>query len=176
MIKYIVLAGLLFSFNNLFAQTLSFDHGKVEFYTKTALSDIDAITEKAVVILDTKTGSIEVSIEINSFEFEYELMQEHFNEEYMESDKFPQATFKGKILQDISSFEEEIDVDASGELTMHGVTKEISVKAIISKEKDYTIVKCKIPVAFKDFGVDEPSILSKSVAKDVEVKGLFYLK
>jgi polyisoprenoid-binding protein YceI len=174
--KYVLLAALLLSLNNINAQVLSFDHGKVEFYTKTVLSDIDAITEKAVVKLDTKTGSIEVSIEINSFEFEYEMMQEHFNEEYLESDKFPQATFKGKILQDVSSFEEEIDIDASGELTIHGITKEIRIKANISKAKDFTLVKFKIPVTFKDFNVEEPSILSKSVAKDVEVKGLFYLK
>lgn len=175
MIKYIVLAGFLFSISNLNAQILSFEHGEVEFYTKTVLSDIDAITEKAVVQLDTKTGKIEVSIVINTFEFEYELMQEHFNEEYMESDKFPQATFKGKITQDISNINDAIDVDALGELTIHGITKEINVKANISKEKSYTLIRCKIPVAFKDFNVEEPSILSKSVAKDVEIKATLYL-
>ena len=176
MIKSFLLAGLLFLLNNLSAQILSFDHGEVEFYTNTVLSDIDAISEKAVVKLDIETGSIEVSIKINSFEFEYELMQEHFNEEYMESDKFPLATFKGIISQDISDFKEKIDVIAIGELTIHGISKEVNIKANISQTENYTIVKCKIPVTFKDFNVNEPSILSRSVAKDVEVKATLYLK
>lgn len=173
--KYFVLAVFIFSINSINAQQLSFDHGKIEFYTKTILSDIDAISEKANVKLDLETGRIEVNIDINSFEFEYEMMQEHFNEEYLESDRYPQATFKGKISQDISDFKENIDVIAIGELTIHGVKKEVSVKVNFSRREDYMLVKCKIPVVLKDFNVDEPSILSKSVAKDVEVKATLYL-
>jgi len=172
---FILLVLVVFA-SNLQAQILSFDHGKIEFYTKTVLSDIDAISTKAKANLNLETGSVDVSIEINSFEFEYEMMQEHFNEEYLESDKFPKATFKGNISQDISNIDGETNVDAIGELNIHGITKEVRLKANISKKKDFTIVKFKIPVTFKDFNVDEPSILSKSVAKDVEVKGLFYLK
>ncbi|NQU55176.1 MAG: YceI family protein [Bacteroidetes bacterium] len=176
MIKYFALAGLLLSLNTLQAQMLSFDHGKIELYTASVLSDIDGVTEKANVKLDIQTGNIEVTIDIKSFEFEYELMQEHFNEKYMESDKFPQAIFKGKISQDISVITDELKVDATGELTIHGVTRKIEVKAIISKKEGYTIVKSKIPVVFKNYKVDEPSILTKSIAKDVEIKSTFYLK
>ena len=171
-----MLAGFLFSLNNLHAQILSFDHGKVEFYTASILSDIDAFTEKVDVKLDIRTKNIEVEININSFEFEYDLMQEHFVEKYMESDKFPQSTFKGKISQDISNIIEEMEIDALGELTIHGVTRKIKVKAHISKKEDFTIVKFKIPVVFANYNIDEPSILTKSVAKDVEVKSILYLK
>jgi len=176
MIKYFLLAGFLLSINVLQAQKLSVDHGEIEFYTETVLSDIDAITEKVDAILDIQTGVFEVSVSIESFEFEYELMQEHFNEDYMESEQFPLATFKGKILQNISNITKEMEVDASGEMTIHGVTKEIKVKANISKIEGFTLVKCKIPVIFKDYNVDEPSILKKSVAKEVVVKGELYFK
>jgi polyisoprenoid-binding protein YceI len=171
-----LLAVLLFSTGNLHAQILSFHHGEIEFYTASVITDIEAVTENADVKLDTQTGNIEVAVNIKSFVFEYETMQEHFNEEYMESDKFPQATFKGKTEQDISNITDEIEIVASGKMTIHGVTKEIQIKAKISKSAEYTVVKCKIPIVFKDYNIDEPSILTKSVAKDVLIKANIYLK
>ncbi|NQU84285.1 MAG: YceI family protein [Mariniphaga sp.] len=141
MIKYLIVAGFLFSLNNLHAQILTFDHGKIEFYTKTIVSDIEAITEKVFVKLDVQNRNIETTIDIKSFEFEDDLMQEHFNEKYLESDRFPKATFQGKILQDISNIIEEIEAGVSGSLTIHGVTKEIEVKVQISKKEDFTYIK-----------------------------------
>lgn len=176
LLKYLLLAVILLSINSIQAQVLSFDHGGVEFYTSSIMSDIDALSEDVDVKLDLQSGDVEISIPIETFEFEYELMQEHFIEEYMESEKFPLATFKGKITQDLSGEFEAMAIDVSGDLTIHGVTKAIQFKANISKNMDYTIVKCKFPIVFKDFNVKEPAILSKSVAKDVEVKGILYLK
>ena len=176
-LKYVLIAGAFFSFNCLNAQILTFDHGEIEFYTSTVVSDIEAVSEKADVSLNMGTGDVSVTIEIKSFEFEYDLMQEHFNEKYIESDKFPKATFKGKILQDISGgIENETEVDVSGNLTIHGITNEIKFKANLSNQGDFTVVKSKIPVVFKDYGVDDPSILTKSVAQDVEIKSTLYLK
>lgn len=174
--NYFLLAGFLLSIHSLQAQVLSFHHGEIEFYTASMISDIEAVTKKTDVKLDIQTGNIEVTIDIKSFVFESETMQEHFNEKYMESDKFPQATFKGKTEQDISNITDEIEIVASGKMTIHGVTKEIQVKAKLSKAAGYTLVKCKIPIVFKDYNVNEPSILTKSVAKDVLIKGIIYLK
>ena len=177
LLKYILFGGILLSFSCLKAQILRFDHGTIEFYTGTVVSDIEAISEKADVALNLETGEISVVINIESFEFEYELMQEHFNAKYLESDKFPKSTFKGKIVQDISNgIENETKVDVSGKLTIHGVTKDIKFKADLSKQGDFTIVKTKIPIVFKDYNIEDPSILTKSVAKEVEVKCSIYLK
>lgn len=175
-LKYFILAGLLFFINNLHSQVLSFHHGEVEFYTETVMSDIEAVTKTAVVKLDIQTGNFEATVNIQSFEFEYDVMQEHFNEKYMESDKFPHATFKGKIVQNISNITDEIEAEAIGKMTIHGVSNEIKVKVNISEKEGYTVVKCKIPVVFKDYKVEEPSILSKSVAKDVLINVSAYLK
>jgi len=173
--KYNLVVLLFLCLNYSQAQVLSFDHGEVEFYTSSIMSDIEAISEEVQVKLDIPSGNVELIIPIASFEFEYELMQEHFNEEYLESDKFPEATFKGKIAQDISNLSEDTEIDVSGTLTIHGITKETTFKATISKKEDFTLVKCQFLVVFKDFNVEEPSILSKSVAKDVVVKSVLYL-
>ena len=166
---------LLFT-TNVSAQVLHFDHGEVEFYTSSILSDIEASTDELEVSLNTETREVEISIEILSFEFEYEMMQDHFNEEYMHSDKFPTATFRGKIDQDISNLTSSVEMNVVGELTIHGITKDISFKATAAPKDDSILVKCKFPIVFKDFGVEEPSILKKSVAKDVEFKSILYLK
>lgn len=158
------------------AQVLTFDHGKVEFHTSSIMSDIEAISTEIKVNLDIATGEFDLTIPIESFEFEYDMMQDHFNEEYIESHLYPNATFKGKVAQDISNITEAVEVDVSGDLTIHGITKITNFKATLSKSEGLTKVKCKFPVVFKDFKVEEPSILSKAVAKDVEVKGLLYLK
>ena len=175
-LQYYLIFVFLFSFCNSYAQVLTLDHGKVEFYTTSILSDIDAITEDVYVKLDMNSGEFEVIIDVESFEFEYDLMQEHFAEKYMETDKFPQAVFKGKIIADISNIKDATEVDVSGEMTIHGIEKELNVKVNISKKDDLTFIKCKIPIVFKDYNVEEPSILTKSVAKDVEVKTTLYLK
>lgn len=172
----IILIGLFIGFTAfLQAQVLSFHHGKVAFYTSSMVSDIDAISEEVAVKLDLSTGTVDIKIPIQSFEFEYEMMQDHFNEEYLESDKYPDATFQGKVTQDLSNIVEKQEIDVSGALTIHGVSKEITFKATIEQKEGFTLVKCKFPIVFKDFKVEEPSILTKSVATDVEVKGVLYL-
>ena len=158
------------------AQVLTFDHGKVEFHTSSIMSDIEAISEKMDVTLDLESGEAKINIPIASFEFEYEMMQDHFNEEYLESEHYPNATFSGKIDQDISAIQGHVDVQVSGLMTIHGVTKPMTLQTTISKKDDLLRVRGVFTIVFKDFDVDEPSILTKSVAKDVEVKVLMYLK
>lgn len=174
--RLIALAGLLMATAGVSAQILTFDHGKVEFHTSSIMSDIEAVSEDISVSLDLQSGAVKIGMSISSFEFEYEMMQEHFNEEYLESHIYPDATFTGKVIQDITNITQAVEVDVSGTLTIHGVTKPANFKATLSKVDGFTKVKCMFPIVFKDFGVDEPSILTKSVAKDVEVKGLLYLK
>ena len=127
-IKYTILSVFLIPISYIQAQILSFDHGKVEFYTSTIMSDIEAISEDVQVKLDVRTGDIEIKIAIESFEFE--LMQEH-----LESHKFPEAIFNGKIAQDISNLPEDTGIDVSGELTIHGVKKETEFKAIFQQKR-----------------------------------------
>lgn len=176
MSKYLTVISLLLTSTLLEAQVLTFDHGEVEFHTSSIMSDIEAFSEEMDVQLDTTTGDFEIVIPIESFDFEYEMMQDHFNEDYLESEKYPNATFSGKIGQKIPSLEEAFTTDISGDMTIHGVTKAMSFPATFSEKEGLMRVRCTFPIVFKDFEVDEPSILTKAVAKDVEVKVSIYLK
>ena len=99
---------------------------RVSFFSKTAMENIDAQNNKALCIWDTGSGQLEFSVLIKGFEFDRALMQEHFNENYMESDKFPKAVFKG-VLVVATSFSLQANgtynVSAEGMLTIHGVSK-----------------------------------------------------
>ncbi len=180
MIKYffrLFLIGLLLSGNVIsHAQELIFDHGEVEFYTSSILSDIEATSEDIDVTLNLESREVDIRIPIESFEFEYEMMQDHFNEEYLESDKYPLAIFSGIIDKDLTDQSESMEVNVTGDLTIHGITKPASFQATISKSDEFTIVKCKFKIVFKDFNVKEPSVLTKKLAKDVELKSTLYLK
>ena len=176
-ISTLLATALLFlSASFLSAQTLTLDHGEVEFYTSSILSDIEASSEDVEATIDLDSRAVEVKIPISSFEFEYEMMQDHFNEEYMESDKFPYATFIGTIDKNTSDLTTETEVGVSGNMTIHGVSKEINFIANISESGGFTKVKCKFTIIFKDYNIEEPSVLTKSVAKDVEMKSTLYFK
>lgn len=172
----LLITSLLLLANCIHAQILTFDHGTIDFYTSSILSDIEATSEKADISLNTQTGEVDIRIAIETFEFEYEMMQDHFNEEYMEIDQFPEATFFGNIEEDISTLTSAKEVNVVGDLTIHGIKKNTSFKATISNEEGFTLVTCKFPIIFKDFNIEEPAVLSKSLAKDVELKSVLYLK
>jgi YceI-like domain. len=71
--------------------------GKISFYSKSSLENIEAHNKSVTCVLDTKTGNLQFAILMKGFEFEKALMQEHFNENYVESHKFPKADFKGQV-------------------------------------------------------------------------------
>src|SRR6188472_303274 len=103
-------------------------NARVFFDASSSLEKIDAINDKSTSVIDLSTGQIEFGVLMKAFLFERALMQEHFNENYIESDKFPKALFKGTIA-DASSIDKSKDgtypVKVKGTLTLHGVTKEI---------------------------------------------------
>src|SRR5256714_11238409 len=88
--------------------------GKIEFYSNAALEDINAKNKTVSAILDAKTGTIQFSVLMKSFEFEKALMQEHFNTDYVESDKYPKAEFKGTITNNPN-----INYNKEGSYTAH---------------------------------------------------------
>jgi YceI-like domain len=138
--------------------------GTISFKAGTSLEDIDAINKSVTSIFDTATGQIEFAVLIKGFEFKRGLMQEHFNENYMESEKLPKSTFKGKFV-DVSkiSFSKDgsYSTTVKGTLEIHGVKKEVEVpgtikvaNGVISSTADFTVLVAdydiKIPGAVKD--------------------------
>jgi hypothetical protein len=130
--KLLLTVSIIFSvtvINLLNAQELIFTkNGHISFFSSTPVEDIKANNDKVTSIIDTDKGDIQYSVLIMAFQFKKALMQEHFNENYMESGKFPKATFKGKITNlDQIDFSQNgsYPVEVAGKLTIRDVTKDI---------------------------------------------------
>mgnify|MGYP001188615375 CR=1 FL=1 len=145
----------------------------VDFSASTPLEDIEAKSNSGVFILDTKTGRIESSVLVKSFQFARALMQEHFNENYLESTKYPKATFKGEItnLSEVN-FKKDgtYKVKVKGTMDMHGVQKEMTTEGTV------TVANGKISKASSDFiikvadyDIKIPSVVADKIAKEVKV-------
>lgn len=145
-------------------------NGKVKFFSEAPLENIEATSEQATSILNAATGEVAFTIPIKSFGFEKSLMQEHFNENYMESDKFPQATFSGKLEGkiDLQSTSEQ-NLTVKGKLTIHGITQERSIPVTLKVEKDGIAGFSKFKVKVADHKIEIPSLVFQNIAEIIEV-------
>ena len=170
--KIKVILFLMLISGNLSAQRLISKTSHVWFYSHTAMEDIEAHNRQAVSILDSQTGDIQFSLLIKSFEFKVALMQEHFNENYMESEKFPKAGFKGKITNlDQINFSKDGVYKAmvTGELTIHGVSKELTTEGTIDVINGKVSSKAKFNVTPSDFDIAIPAVVENKIAKNIEI-------
>jgi Uncharacterized conserved protein len=147
-------------------------NGSISFYSKAPLEDIEASTQTAVSALDKKTGQLEFSVLIKSFAFEKALMQEHFNENYLESDKFPKSVFKGRI-EDVSkvNFGEDgkYNVFVTGDLTIHGESQRVTTPAIITIQKGIASANAEFNINLTDYKITIPSLAQDKVSKTVKI-------
>lgn len=146
--------------------------GEISFYSSTPVEDIEAHSNSASSIFDVETGAAEFSVPMKSFQFEKALMQEHFNENYVESDEYPKGTFKGKFtnIENVDfSTKGEYPVNVEGKLTIHGVTKEI-------KASGYFIIddgikgEAQFTVSPSDFDIEIPDVVRDKIAKVIKIK------
>ena len=163
---------LLGSFTTLFAQKYMTRTGKVSFFSSTPIENIEAFNNEVANIVDSKTGDIVFQVPIKSFKFEKALMQEHFNEDYMESDKYPKADFKGKIVNAAGinfSKDGTYNVKAEGKLTMHGVTHDVSIPGTLTVRGNELTANAKFMILPGDYGIKIPSVVANKIAKQIEV-------
>jgi len=170
----------LFAFCNLaIAQSKFFTrNGTISFFSKTPMENIEAVNNQSSAIFDTEKGEIAVSAQMKGFEFEKALMQEHFNENYVESDKFPTATFKGSIRdynKAIFKSNEEKQVVLDGDMTMHGVTKHISTPAKITWGQDKIAALAEFKISVADYDIKVPKAVIDKIAESIQVKVEFHL-
>lgn len=146
--------------------------GHIWFYSHTAIEDIEAHNNQVASILDAATGDIQFSLLIRSFEFKIALMQEHFNVNYMESETYPKASFKGKITNlDKINFKTDGSYDAlaEGDLTIHGVTKHVSIPGKVIVKNGLPTVQSKFKVLTEDYKIVIPDLVKEKIAKEIEV-------
>lgn len=143
----------------------------ISFFSKAPLEDIEAANKGAMIVLRASTSDLQIRISIQNFKFKNALMEEHFNENYMESEKFPNCEFKGKINETVDYNKDgDYKVSATGKLTLHGVTKDVTINGsmtVAGKEIKMDAAKFKIKVA--DYNIKVPSMYVKNIAEEVEI-------
>jgi polyisoprenoid-binding protein YceI len=146
--------------------------GHVSFFSHTDVEDIKADNNQASAVLDVATGQLAFTVLIKSFIFEKALMQEHFNENYMESDKYPKATFSGKV-KDMSKVDltkdGEYSVTVEGNLTMKDKTNPVTVPGTIVVKNGKVTTKAKFVVKPADYNVEIPAMVKEKIAKEIEI-------
>ena len=139
------------------------------FFSSAPMEDIEASNEDGQSAFDLETGEIVFSIPITSFIFEKSLMQEHFNENYMESEKYPKSTFRGKILDYNPEVTTTQKAKAKGTLSIHGVDQEVEVDGEIILAGNTAEINAKFPVALKDYKIKIPKVVFYNIAEVVDV-------
>lgn len=142
----------------------------IHFYSKSPLEDIDAANKGAVIVLNTNSGDLQVRVTIQNFKFKNGLMEEHFNENYLESTKFPNCVFKGKINEKVDfTADGENKVTVTGKMEMHGVTKDVTINGTLTKKGPEVLIDSKFQIKVADYDIKVPSLYVKNIAEIVDV-------
>jgi hypothetical protein len=147
--------------------------GQINFAAGTSVEDIDGINKSATSVFDAVSGQIEFAVLVKGFEFKKALMQEHFNEDYMESDKYPKSVFKGKIINiDKVNFQKDgsYPVTVKGVLDMHGVKKEIETTGTFKVTGETVHSDATFTVLLADYKIAIPSLVKDKISQTVTIK------
>jgi hypothetical protein len=152
--------------------------GSIRFFSSTPIENIEAVNNQATCIIDIETGEVVSKVLMKSFRFKKALMQEHFNENYVESDRYPQAVLNAKIanldqINPAQSLVQQVFLNAN--LTIRGVTKNIDVPGTIQFKDGILVATAIFIVKPSDFGIKIPKAVAKNIAKEIEISVEFNL-
>ena len=154
------------------AQLFTTQAGEISFFSKTPMEDIDAVNKQVGSIINSANNEVAVQIRVTNFIFPNKLMQEHFNENYLETDKFPSATFKGKIKEAVDfKIPGTYSVTALGTATIHGVSKPVELKGTIVSTGKALTMNCVFDIRLDEYKIDIPRIVFSKIAEVIKVKG-----
>ena len=154
------------------AQKIYSKNGSISFFSKTSMENISASSNQALCVLDQSAGNLQFSVLIKSFVFKKALMQEHFNENYMESTQFPKADFKGYIIniKEINfSKDGAYPIQVEGVLTIHGVSQKTNTKGTLTLAQGKATIEGDFSVKVKDYGITGLYIGEK-IANEATIK------
>jgi len=148
------------------------NEGQISFFSHTAIEDIKAENLEVASVIDAASGEVAIIVKMTDFQFEKKRMQEHFNENYVESEKFPKATFNGAILNNSQidySSKGEYQVLVEGEMTIHGISNKVDAEGIIEVISDGIIARTKFLLNPEDYGIKIPKVVRKNIAEKLEI-------
>ena len=146
--------------------------GRITFYSATAMEHIEAINKTVTSVIDSKTGDIQFAVLMKGFEFRKALMQEDFNDTYVESSKYPRSTFKGKIMNNETinySVNGTYSATASGTLTLHGVSRQINAPGTITVTNGKISLNSEFDVLLTDYNIAVPALVRDKISKSIKI-------
>ena len=171
MVRLITSIVFLFTATQLFAQQYLVNNGEISFFSEAPMEDITAINNKVSAVYDNDTKQLVFQLDIKDFIFPKALMQEHFNENYLESDIYPKSIFSGKVISQDGK-----NTIVAGDLTIHGKTNKIKVEGILKKEKRVVNISAEFTVKLEDYDIEIPKIVMYKIAEEIEVQVNIELK
>ena len=165
----LILICLLFS-TQLIAQQFYSNKGQISFFSVAPIENISAINENVSAIIDSQTGGFAFRLKIEDFTFPNSLMQEHFNESYLESEKYPLSTFTG-VIDNFSDLDlsTKQNLVVNGSLSMHGISKDAQMKATAHLINEELYITSTFDVALEDYDIDIPKIMMYKIAELIKV-------
>lgn len=164
---FVLIAGAVQAQDRYFTKT-----GKIDFFSKAPLEDIEAKNKTVTAVLDTKTGAIQFEVQMKGFEFEKKLMQEHFNENYVESGKFPKASFKGNVANNAAvnyAKDGTYNVAVKGKMTIHGVTKDVEAPGTIKVNGGKIDATSTFNIQLSDYNISIPSVVKDKISNNIKI-------
>jgi hypothetical protein len=172
--RYIVLILFCLSGWSANAQLFATQSGEISFFSKTPMEDIQALNKQVGSIINSDNNEVAVQMRVTNFIFPNKLMQEHFNENYLETDKFPSATFKGKIRESVDlRVAGTYSVTASGTANIHGVSRPVEFKGTIVSNGKTLNLNCQFDIKLDEYKIAIPKIVFAKIAEVIKVKGSF---
>ena len=147
-------------------------NGQINFFSKAPLESIEAKNQNVTCVLDTKSGQVQFVVLMKGFEFRKALMQEHFNENYVESNKFPKGEFKGQILNNGEinySHEGTYTAKVKGMLSIHGETKEVETTGTITVKDGKVSINSAFSILLSDYKIAIPALVKDKVSNNVAI-------
>ena len=161
---------------SMIAQKYMTQNGVISFFSSTPVEDIEAVNNQVSAVLNAENGEIASVLLMKAYNFEKALMQEHFNEKYVESEKYPKSTFKGKIVNfkelDLSK-DTPNKVLINGSLSIHGVTNQVEVEGVLTNIDGIMNLKFSFPVEVADYAIEIPGPVKDNIAKTIKVDAHF---
>lgn len=171
MTKQLIALALFFTLSTFKAQIYTAKPGgtNITFFSEAPLENIEAVNKSATIVLKAPSD-IQISMSIKNFKFKNALMEEHFNENYMESEKYPKCVFRGKINEPVDFTKDgESKVTVTGKMELHGVTRDVTMDAVIRKAGEDLRLSSKFKIKVADYNITVPSMYVKNIAEVVDV-------
>lgn len=169
----VIIPAFLIGVSSLLAQDKFFTKsGRINFLSKSSLESIDANHKSVTCVLDTKTGNMQFAVLMKGFEFEKALMQEHFNENYVESHKYPKAEFKGQVANNSEinyTKDGTYPAKVKGALTLHGETREVETNGNIVIKAGKLQAAAEFTILLSDYKIEIPKVVKENVSNTVKI-------